>query len=261
MKAAILILAFLFAAGCAGTRIRPVESSGSGEPARLAAALDSYNMEGSTFRVLGEARWKSGPRIGFGARAVAGRAFRMDGVASPSTRTLFSAACAEGGGCEVYIPEEGKVYRVKGGQAADWLSMIVSGRVPTLGEPLSAGHDPSGAPVLYSEDHLGQWAQVVFDSEGRLPVRAVYGEPGGKPRLELVFAEFFTDGGVSSPGEVLVGGESEGDEFLLRVERIELTGEMPVGAFQLRIPDGVRAVDSDGSAAWKKLGMFWMPKN
>lgn len=260
MKPAILILALLLAAGCAGTRIRPVEVEGRSDPAALVAALAEYNREGKPLRVLGEARPGGGPKIGFGARAVAGTAFRLDGIALPSTRVIFSAACGPEAGCEVYLPDEGRVYRDANGKAGGWLSMLVTGRVPLLGRPLYAGVSGDGLPVLVGGDDLGQWSKITFDREGRLPARAVYGE-GDKPRFEVVLKDFFEDGGVVSPGEVLAGGENEGQEFVLRIERIEEAGELPIQAFRIRLPEGVRSIEADGSGAWKKLGMFWIPKN
>lgn len=260
MKAAILILALILAAGCAGSRIRPVEEEGRGDPARLASALAEYNREGSALRVLGEARGNTGPRIGFGARALVGSAVRMDGLAFPSTRVLFSAACGPEVGCEVYLPDEVKVYRDPDGWMGGWLSMLVTGRIPLVGAPTHAAVDKGGFPVLVSVDGHGQWSRVVFDREGKAPVRAVYGDSQGRPKLEIVLSGFPGGAVMAGPGEIMVGGESEGEEFVLRIERIEDAGEIPEQAFRLRIPEGVRSVEASGSAAWKKLGMFWIPK-
>lgn len=261
MKTAILFFTIFLAAGCAGTRIKPVEFGGTAHVADLYGALLAYNRADGAFKVLGEVRHPGGVRIGFGARVIAGRAVRMDGVASPSARVLFSAGCPPESGCDLYFPDDFVVYRENRAMLGGWFSLLVAGRVPLVGEPIGAGVDGSGSPVLHLADASGQWSTIVFTRDGRLPVRVLYGDADLKPRLELVYSDFRNDGGVEYPGELLVGGEKKGDEFFLRFDRMEEADGVPGEVFGLRLPTGVRVVETNGSTAWKKLGMYWTPKH
>lgn len=255
----LLVLLFLLA-GCAGSRIKPVEITGATEPERLAAALESYNRSGSAFRAMGEVRVKDSPSIGFGVRAVSGRAVRMDAMAFPAAKLVFSAACPSDGACEVYFPDDFVVYREKGVGFGGWLASLALGRVPLIGKATRAGFDPTGAQVLRYADDRGQWAEVIFAPGGVLPSRALYGESGSEPLLELVYSDFRQAGEVAYPGVVAVGGSKNGDEFVLGIDRFESVQAVGDEAFRLKPPQGVRIIETTGSGTWKRLGMFWIPK-
>lgn len=260
MRPVYLLLLLALLAGCAGSRIKPVEITGETDPARLVVALEEYNQRGNAFRAMGEVRVKDAPSIGFGAKAVSGRAVRMDAMAFPAAKLVFSAACPPDGACEVYFPDDFVVYREKGLGFGGWLASIALGRVPLLGKATRAGFDPNGARVLRFSDDIGQWAEVVFAPDGVLPARALYGEDGSGPLLELSYSDFRRAGEVAYPGVVTVGGSRNGDEFVLGIDRFESVPAVGDESFRLKPPQGVRIIETTGSGTWKRLGMFWIPK-
>lgn len=255
--AALALAVFLSA--CAGTAIRPVGRAGPADVGPLDAALDRYNGPPLVVRALGKATFPGSGRADFAARAVPGKGFRLDAVAGPFAKLLFSSACREAGECEIYVPDQGLLIRQPDGVVAGWLGSILSGRVPRVGAGVEAWRDDTGANALRLVGN-GSWQVVVFDSDAVRPKRVLYGDDGGGAELEIEYLEFRPEGDTWYPFKFRLRGAQADEELTIELERVERGSEPGALDFTVKVPAGTRIEQGEGSATWKSLGLFWMPK-
>jgi len=260
-KGIMPVLAVLLLFGCATSRIKPVESTPSSDLAGLKAALERYNGDAGYFKILGTARIGGGRILDLGARGATGAGSRLDVLAGPASKLLLSAGCVVGSGCTVFFPDDFMVYRDEGKVMASWFTDLVTGRVPLIGAPQQAGKTASGEGVLLISGRGGQWQTVLFAPDGVLPRRTLYGDGDGAPRLEISYSDFISVDGLPFPGRLVIGGEREGEELVLDLTRVERQEQVPQGAFGVRLPSGTGETVKSGREAWKKLGMFWTPRD
>lgn len=249
----------LFAFGCASARVGGVRFAPGADPAPLAAKVERYNELPGVYRVLGTLKFSGAPAISFGARAGAGQGVRLDGVAYPSSKLLFSLACRFSDGCEVFFPDDFVVYREKAGAFADWLPLLVTGRIPLIGSPTEAGLTREGASVVRFSDRRGQWEQVVFSAGEEVPSEIIFGDAASGAKLRIAYSGWLKVDGRRFPGRTEVTGNGSREELVIEALRVERSGAGGGDAFGLRVPEGALLKDSPGRDTWKRMGMFWTP--
>lgn len=250
----------LLLTGCAGRRIVALEPGRPVDPAALKAALAAYNGVEGEVRAVGSVEWAGGARLDFGARAHIGVGARLDGVAGPISKVVFSAACREGQGCDVYLPEHNTVVSDAADRLTDWMTSLVMGRVAVLGQVRGAWSAGAGREVLALGRDGKDWQQVVFDSATGLPVRVLYGDEDEEASLEFVYSDFREVDGDYFPYRITLGGAEEGDELYFVITKYARTPSSDGRAYRLRLPEGVAMKTGDGGDLWERMGLFWFPK-
>lgn len=254
-----VLLAVLLMSGCAATGIRDPVRSRPADLKVLEAGFAEYNSSPGPVRIWGAAIHDGGPAIDFGASAAPGAGARLDLLAGPMARLLLSATCRENVGCDIFIPGELTVYRDQNTGMTPFLGALISGRVPVIAPLTGAYRDRSGEPVLEFRGR-GQWQKVVFSVDGKLPERIIYGDEGEFAALEVRFADFTEKEGIVFPSTIALGGRWNAEMVVLKVLKVERVPDLPGALFAERFWPGVRIEDSSGRDSWKKLGMFWIPK-
>ena len=259
-RAAALLAALFWATGCAVTRIKPAVPVMAADPAPLTSALEEYNRLDWPVRISGRIKG-DGPALDYGGRAVPGLGTRFDAVMGPMAKLVFSAACIDQESCEIYFPDENKLYRDASPGTAEWLRAFLTGRVVKIGPTSGASADATGSLVLNIAGPGGRWEKVFFSVDGRLPERVIYGEAGDPASFEIKFADFESVGGRFFPTTVTLGGSLRGQEIVFHADTIERTPEPSGAILKIRTLPGVEVEEPMGRDAWKKLGMFWTPKD
>lgn len=254
-----LIMLAALVSGCAGPSIRQINLGREIPASPPYAKLESYNARGEPVRILGVIEREDWPRVDFAARTAPGEGARFDAVAGAAAKLVFSAACETGAGCEIFIPGKFTLFSGPAGRMGEWLPMLLAGRVSPLGELKAAYSLPDGTVALAFARQGVDWQQVVIDPEKGFPLRAVYGDEGSPPGLEIVFEGRRSDDGLFAPSAIIFNSADEDEKLVLRIDTFERS-ERPKGGFVLKRPPGV-TFSALGRDTWKKLGMFWTPKD
>jgi len=255
-----VVAALIFMGGCASKRITELRPVAEADTAQAMEMLMNYNGVEGQVRVLGSVYYPDKPGFDFGARAEQGVGVRLDGVAGPTAKVLFSLGCLASEGCTVYLPGRREAYFAKGELLAGWVASLVSGRVAVLGEPAAAWRNEDGKLVLELRRAGRDWQRVELDPESGLVHRSLYGDEGEEAQLEIVYGEFAEVGGDLFPHKIMFGGVSEGEELYFDIERIERSESSGAGVFGLKLPERVVQRSGDGGVIWRKMGLFWFPE-